>query len=204
MLLSFRSLPIVALALVACGPKVGPKPEVQPVDPLPPGATDKPPGMPTGAVVHLQCNGLNPTPCQTPDYAFDANYDRADVCRWGGDNALSFTMKSTTSPASALLLHIESFNGAATYQLTGDNYLSLAASVTTPAAGQCPGSTRTSELRSPKYTCSGCTAVVTDADPAAPYPKTLGISIACPNLCEENGWKCAQRINIQLSQTCTR
>jgi hypothetical protein len=204
--MSIRSLSIVVFAVVACGPKVNPvKPaEVQPVGPLPAGATDKPPGTPTGTVVHLQCNGLNQTPCQTPDYAFDANYDHSDGCRWGGDNALSFRMKSTTSPSSALLLNIAGFNGAATYQLTGDNYLSLSTSVTTPAAGQCAGNTKTSALHSPKNTCTGCTAVVTDADPAAPYPKTLGISIACPNMCEENGWKCTPSINIQLSQTCTR
>jgi hypothetical protein len=202
--MSIRWLSIVVLAAVACGPKVPPKGEVQPVDPLPPGATNKPPGSPSGTVVHLECDGLNPTPCQTPDYSFDANYDLAGECRWGGDNVFSFGMKSTTAPSSGLLLHIEGFNGAATYQLTGNNYLSLWASVTHPAAGQCSGGTGTSALQSPKYTCSGCTAVVTDADPAAPYPKTLGISIACPNMCGENSWKCTPPINIQLSQTCTR
>ncbi len=95
-------------------------------------------------------------------------------------------------------------NGAGTYQLAGSSYISLAASVTIPAAGDCAGNTRTADLRSPKESCSGCSVEVTDADPAAPYPKTLAVSIACPNACGDDTYVCTPPINIQFSQTCTR
>jgi hypothetical protein len=196
----------ICLVVFGCGSKVEPPPRPQPVAPLPEHATEKPPGAPTGTRVQMTCKGQNPdlAHCHGIDYEFDATYDQTDTCRWGGDNALNFKMKSSSTISTKFNLHIENFNGAGTYQITGDSYVELAASVTRPATGSCRAITHTSHPRAPKESCTGCQATVTDADPSAPYPKTLSVSVACPATCIETVYVCKPPINVQFTQTCTR
>lgn len=196
------SLLIVGM-LVGCGPKKDPAP----VRPLPDNATTPVPGSATGTTAHLMCNGINRAPCQAPDFAFDANYDTPSLCRVNGNNNNEFTFDMRTNkPASneRFFVAIKNFRGAGTYELnTADEFVSLTATIDRPASQCGPASKSDAALRNAKYSCQACQVVVTDANPSAPYPKPLTLSVTCTDLCQEDAYKCGG-INMQLTQTCTQ
>ena len=198
-----RASLVFAGMLFACGPK---KSDPAPVQPLPGNATTPVPGMATGATVQLACKGLNPTPCQTPDFNFNATYDTPNNCRVNMNNANEFTFDMRTNKPNSderILVSIKNFRGAGTYELNDKEHQFVGMTATIHReAGQCGGGSAGAALQSPKYSCGACQVVVTDPSPNAPYPKPLTLSISCSKMCAEDSHVCGG-INMQLTQTCT-
>jgi hypothetical protein len=169
-----------------------------PIDQAPPHATDDFPGKPgpqTGNAAHLQCKGLTGDQCQSTDFAYDATYDRAVDCTYGGDGVFHVTWRNATDSAVKFGVHFAGYVGPGSYALdSATNYLEMTASVTR----ECPAARRTAGLMAPKQSCGNCTVRVTDPNPQGAFPKALEFWVTCPAMCEEDKWKCGG-VNMQLT-----
>lgn len=161
------------------------------------------PSASTGNAVNLACTGTSQVKCQTPPFTFAATYDTPSDCTWSStSNELVFAMRSSADANARLAIYVHDYHGPDTYNIDSDTqFVSLAASITR-AGGECSGGSATSGIRSHKASCGGCSVVVTDANPSAPYPKPITAAVQCSSLCEEDAFVCGG-INLTLTQQCS-
>lgn len=194
----------MVLLVAACGSKSAPSnPNIDRFGSGAPPKVD--PMTASGSAVDLTCRAVSQDRCVTQSYRFAADYNQPTNCRWGTDNVLAFSVGAAApNTGHGLLLQIEGFHGAGTYELDGGADLLRLGTIATKAANACTGEHVGGEVAtSPKASCAGCKVTVTDPDPAAPYPKPLTVHIACPKLCSEDAYVC-DGVGLTLTQPCTR
>ncbi len=133
--------------------------------------------------------------------------DRATCAIQSGGTSVRLELESTNDVHDAILVAFDGFHGADTYVLdipsrrflSVDDHVSLA---------QCAGAAidvgKRVSAADPNCGSPACTVRVSDAAPAAPFPKTLTFTVHCVSVCENgNDVVCPGPIDFITRVSCS-